>query len=118
MLGIGAVLLVGSCASTPKVTSDFDASANFATYQTLAVMQREHPGIPPALVATRTAEDISQELQRKGYTPAADPTSANFMVDFTIGAQERKSLTPKEMQEPAEPIRKAVGSTLARFPPA
>jgi Domain of unknown function (DUF4136) len=89
MFGMGAVFVLASCATTPEVTSDFDRSANFATYHTFAVMQRERPAIPSALVATRTEDDIRQELQRKGYTLAADPASADFTVDFTIGAQER-----------------------------
>jgi len=45
---MGAVFVLASCATTPEVTSDFDRSANFATYNSFAVMQRELPGIPGA----------------------------------------------------------------------
>ena len=68
---------------------DYDRSANFAAYHTFALLQRAHPGIPDPLVATHVAEDIAQELQRRGYTPAADPESADLIVDFTVGAQDR-----------------------------
>jgi hypothetical protein len=50
MLGMGAVFVLASCATTPEVTSDFDRSANFAT-PTFAVMQRERPGILSSVLA-------------------------------------------------------------------
>lgn len=78
MSGMGAVFVLASCAITPV-----------ATDRTFAVMQRKCPRIPRALVTTRTEDDISQNLQRKGNTLAADPASADFTVDVTIGAEER-----------------------------
>ena len=89
ILGTGAALLLAACATKPEVASDYDRSADFATYHTFTLVQREHRGIPNPLVATRVEEDITQALQRRGYTLAADPVSANFAVDFTIGAQDR-----------------------------
>jgi len=172
LLAMGAAFLLASCATIPEIASDYDRSANFATYHTFTLMQRQHPGIPNPLVAIRAEEDITQELLRRGYTLAADPTSADFTVDFTIGSQERtdinsypaayagpwflgapywgtnidvrqyregtlaidvfdghthrpvwhgwaqKELTRKDLEQPAEPISKAVSSILAKFPPA
>ena len=173
LLGIGAAFLLACCATTPEIASDYDRSANFATYHTFALVQREHRAIPNPLVAIRAEEDITQELQRRGYTLAADPTSADLTVDFTLGSQERtdiksypetysgpgllagtyrgsnidvrrqyregtlaidafdghthrplwhgwaqKELTRKDLEQPAEPISKAVRSVLAKFPPA
>jgi Domain of unknown function (DUF4136) len=172
LLAMGAAFLLASCATTPEIASDYDPSANFATYHTFTLMQQQHRGIPNPLVAIRAEEDITQELQRRGYTLAADPTSADFTVGFTIGSQERtdissypaayagpwllggpywgsnidvrqyregtlaidvfdghthrpvwhgwaqKELTRKDLEQPPEPISKAVSSVLAKFPPA
>ena len=92
ILGTGAALLLASCATKPEIVSDYDRSANFAAYHTFTLVQREHRGIPNPLVATRVEGGITQALQRRGYTLAADPVSADFAVDFTIGAQDRTDI--------------------------
>jgi hypothetical protein len=168
MLGLSASSLLASCA-TVQVASDYDRSANFSTYHTFTLMQRQHQGILNPLVATHAEDDISQELQRRGYTPATDSANADFTVDFSIGSQDRininsypaagpfwggpgwgsnlnvrqyregtlgidifdahthrpvwhgwakKELSSKDIEQPAEPISKAVSSVLAKFPPA
>jgi hypothetical protein len=92
MFGLGATFLLASCA-TLQVGSDYDASAQFANYHTFTLMQREHKGIRNPLVATRAEEDIKQELQRRGYTLAAAPASADFTVNFSIGAEDRINIS-------------------------
>ena len=91
-VGLGATFLLASC-TTLQVESDYDRTANYGSYHTFTLMQREHQGIRNPLVATHVEEDIKQELQRGGYTLAADPTSADFIVDFTIGSQERTNIS-------------------------
>ena len=91
LFGLSATFLLASCA-TLQVGSDHDASATFANYHAFTLLQREHKGIPNPLVATRAEDDIKQELQRRGYTLAADPASADFVVDFSIGSQERMDI--------------------------
>ncbi len=173
LLGIGAAFLLASCTTTPKIASDYDRSANFATYHTFTLMQREHRGLSNSLMAIRAEEDITQELQRRGSALATDPRSADLTVDFTLDSQTRteiksypetypgpgllagayrgsnievrrqyregtlaidvfdghtqrpvwhgwaqKELTRKDLEQPAEPISKAVRSVLAKFPPA
>jgi hypothetical protein len=88
MLGVCAAFLLASC-ETVQVASDYDRSANFANYHTFTITQREHKGIPDPLVAARAEDDIKQGLQRRGYTLATDPASADFTVDFSIGAKDR-----------------------------
>ena len=166
-LATAAALVLAACATQAEIASDYDRSANFAAFHTFALVQREHPGVPNPLVAVRVQEDITQALQRGGYTLAAEPASADFLVDFTIGAQDRmdvhsypgafpggpfwgsnidvrqyregtltidifdqrthrpvwhasaqKELTRKDLEQPAEPVSEAVGSVLAKFPPA
>ena len=172
ILGASSAFLLACCATKPEIASDYDRSANFAIYHTFTLMHREHPAIPNPLVAIRAEEDITLELQRRGYTLTADPTSADFTVDFTIGAAERtdissypaaysgpwflggpywggninvrqyregtlaidifdghthrpvwhgwahNDLTHEDLEQPAEPVSKAVSSVLARFPPS
>jgi hypothetical protein len=171
LLAIATAFLLASCATTPEIASDYDRSANFASYHTFTLLPREHSGIANPLVAIRAEEDITRELERRGYTLATDPASADFAVDFTIGSQERtdihsypsayagpwflggpywgsnidvrqyragtlaidifdghshrpvwhgwaeKELARKDLEQPAEPIGKAVSSILAKFPP-
>jgi hypothetical protein len=97
-------------------------------------------GFPTPLVATRAEDDITQELQHRGYTPATDPATADFTLDFSIGQYRegtlaidvfdarthrpvwhgwvKKELSSKDIEQPAEPISKAVSAVLAKFPPA
>jgi hypothetical protein len=167
MLGICTAFLLASC-ETVQVASDYDRSANFTNYHTFTILRREHKGIPNPLVAVHAEEDIKQELQRRGYTLVADPASADFTIDFSVGAKDRidinsypamyagpffggwgnnidvrqyqegtlsvnifdgrthrpvwhgwakKALSRKDIEQPAEPVSKAVDSVLARFPP-
>jgi hypothetical protein len=87
-----AAFVLASCSTTPEIASDYDRSADFAAYHTFTLMQREHNRIPNPLVAIRAEEQIKQDLQLAGYTLVADPTNADFTVDFTIGSQERTDI--------------------------
>jgi hypothetical protein len=80
--------VVAGC-STLHASSDYDRTASFKHYKTYAWMQREHAGIASALVVRRAHEAIDWELQRKGFQPALDPATADFIVDFTIGIRDR-----------------------------
>lgn len=79
---MGAALLLACCATTPEFGSD----------HTFRPMQRNDRGSPNPLLAIRAEEDITQELQRRGYTLAADAPSADFTINFTLGSQERTDI--------------------------
>ena len=182
VLALTAAMSAGGCA-TVQVGSDYDRSASFTNYHSFTLMKREHHGTNSAtnpLVVQRADDAIKAELQRKGYTLAADPAAADFTVDFTIGSQERtdvnsypdpyvggrgwggdrygwwggpywgenldvrqyregtlsidlfdahthrpvwhgwakKELSRSDVEHSEEPIRKAVASVLAKFPPS
>ena len=91
-LGTGAALVLAACATQAEISSDYDRSANFAAFHTFALNQREHHGISNPLVAVRVEADIREALQHSGYTLAADPASADFLVDFSIGARDRTDI--------------------------
>jgi hypothetical protein len=86
-----AVVVLASCA-TLEVGSDFDRSASFSGYRTFTLMQRQHLRVRNPLVVSRTQDAIVAELQRKGYQQAADPATADFSVDFTVGSHERTDI--------------------------
>ncbi len=169
-----ALGLLQAC-TTLRVGSDFDHSAVFSGHS-FTFMQREHHGSRNPLVIQRAGDAIEQELARKGYAYVTDPATADFVVDFTIGARDRmdvqsypspytdrilwgspgwwgpywgstvdvrtyregtlsidvfdgrtqkpiwhgwakKELSRSDTEHSAEPIRAAVSSVLAQFPP-
>jgi len=81
-------VLLCSCA-TVRVDSDYDRAATFTGYHTFTWMPREHHGSSNPLTAQRAQDAIDAELTRKGFVHANDPTMADFIVDFTIGARDR-----------------------------
>ena len=83
-----ALFALAGCA-TLRVGSDFDPAASFTGYHSFAFMPREHYGTRNPLVVRRAHDAIEAELTARGFAPAADGAGADFIVDFTIGAQER-----------------------------
>jgi hypothetical protein len=104
LLGAGAALVLAACATQAEISSDYDRSADFAAFHTFTLNQREHPGISNPLVAVRVEQDITAALQRSGYTLAANPASADFLVDFTIGAQDRMDVQSYPAPLPGGPL--------------
>jgi hypothetical protein len=90
-LAIAGALILSAC-TTLKVGTDHDPAANFKAYETFTIMQRSHPGMSNPLIATRAGDAIKADLLGKGFVPASDPASADFTVDFTIGARERTDI--------------------------
>lgn len=83
------VILTGSACATLQVGSDYDKGASFANYHTFTIMHRDHRGTTNPLVVSRADDDIRTALESKGYRLAADPSMADFSVDFTIGSKDR-----------------------------
>lgn len=83
---LGVIVLTGC--STLRVGDDFDRSASFSGYHTFTLMAREHHGTDNPLAVQRARDAIEAELLSKGFA-ASDSASADFIVDFTIGARDR-----------------------------
>jgi hypothetical protein len=86
--------LSAGCA-TLQVGSDYDRSATFVHYHSFTLMNRPHHGADVdsnPLVVQRAEDAIREEMSRKGYQLASDAATADFSVDFTIGAQERTDI--------------------------
>lgn len=80
-------LVLAACA-TLQVGSDYDRSASFTGYHQFALMPRTRTAANP-LVAQRAQDAIQAELAAKGFVYVADAATADFVVDFAIGARDR-----------------------------
>jgi hypothetical protein len=81
-------LLLAGCQSL-RVGSDFDRQASFAGYHHYSWLLREQPRTVNPLVVQRARDSIDAALGAKGFVYVSDAGSADFVVDFTIGSQER-----------------------------
>jgi hypothetical protein len=88
MLILAAGAFTQGCTTT-RVSSDFDRTARFDGYHTYAWLPRAHDGGRNPLIVRFARESIDAELKKKGFELAADPSTADFEVDFTIGARDR-----------------------------
>lgn len=77
---------------TLRVGSDYDRAANFSAYHSFTWLPRQDYGVSNPLIVERAREAIQADLEQKGYTLASDAQSADFAVDFTIGAHERTDI--------------------------
>lgn len=92
-----ALVVLAACTTTatttPHVVSDYERNAQFSTFHNFALMARPQANIQSALVEQRTYDAIRAELTSKGFTYVSDPAQADFVVDFSVGTQDR--LDPK-----------------------
>ena len=94
---VGSLFLAG-CATTGKITTDSDPSQNFSAYRTFA-WAGEKPMVSfgnrdvPAIVQSRVADSIKNELTARGYQFTDDVKAADFAVSFTIGTRDGTKTT-------------------------
>ena len=87
--------LLVSCASTGvKGESDYDPTADFGSYKVFSwiserplVASGSTPILNP-LFETYLKRSTVSELRRKGYRFVADPSDADFVIAFTVGARD------------------------------
>src|SRR5579862_5490515 len=87
LLGLAVIGLWLTACTSLRVGHDFDPGTNFSGYHAFAWMPREHHATRNPLVPQRAREAIQAELVQKGFVCVADTAAADFIVDFTIGAQ-------------------------------
>lgn len=87
-----ALSLTLSACETMRVGNNYDRSANFADYHTFTWLPRSEYGVRNPLVIERTREAIQTRLEQKGYTYTSQPDTADFAVDFTVGARQRTNV--------------------------
>ena len=89
MLSIPMVVARLTACTTIPVGVESDPSAVFAGYHTFACMPGASYGTSGASVVQDAREAIEGELARKGFNRAEDAKMADFVVDFSLGAQDR-----------------------------
>jgi len=83
-------LAMSGCATGPKVTTDYDKSADFARYRTYSWVYSSAPRGMNPLLYQRVKAAIDQTLAARGFTPAS---TADFAIGFTLGARDRVETT-------------------------
>jgi hypothetical protein len=85
LLATSAMTLLLAC-SGPSVQFDYDAGTRFSTYQTFAWQQAPPGGRPGqfsnAIVRGRVQRAVEAELAAKGFRPAGDVSSPDFLVAY------------------------------------
>ena len=95
-IAVSVLTLVAGCESI-SARSDWDPSADFSRYHTYSWISKSPlinrpPEVSP-LAEVRLENAVTNELGRKGYRFVEDPSQADFVVAFTLGAREKLSVT-------------------------
>ena len=81
-----ALIILGACATTPKITSETNPNANVAAYKAFALLPlpKDIPGGDPGMILRygKTAQDaMRQALDSKGYSDT-NIENADFLVNI------------------------------------
>lgn len=89
-LATAAALLAG-CVTAPVIRTRMAEQVDLASFHTYAFVAKPGTDTGPyrSLTTQQLEKDVGQELQSRGYTPAAAPASADLLVNFTVGAHDR-----------------------------
>jgi hypothetical protein len=91
LVSLGVLLLLAAGCETIQTGSDYDRAASFAGYHSFSIVSRQ---LSNPFVVDRVDNAIRGYLQGRGYVYAADPTQADFTVDFALGSQEPADIQP------------------------
>ena len=99
-IAILATTLLAACATQPDIHSDYDHTANFASYRSYGVMDRAGQAPGGASYETITAQRIraavEREMEVRGYAKSSTP---DILVNFYVTVQQ----VQKVSQVPAAP---------------
>jgi hypothetical protein len=86
-----ATALLAACATTPIVRTRMAPQANLAGFHTYAFLPKPGTDTGPyhSLTTQQLETDVGQELQARGYVPAAAGETPDLLVNFTVGAHDR-----------------------------
>ena len=85
---------VSACASGPSIVSDYDQSADFASYRTFGFMSTlgtDRAGYS-TLVTERLKTATRLQMEQKGYV--YDPADPNLLLNFQVQVRERTEYVP------------------------
>jgi hypothetical protein len=87
---LATVLVLAACESGPKIRSNSDPAANFATYKTYAFMDKlgtDRGGVATPLTSY-FKESVSREMNARGFRQV-EGGDADLLVNFSANAQEK-----------------------------
>jgi len=89
-LGVALALLAG-CATAPEVRTRVAEHVDLASFHTYAFLPKPGTDTGPyrSLTTQQLEKDVGQELQSRGYVPAAAGEKPDLLVNFTVGAHDR-----------------------------
>jgi hypothetical protein len=89
---LGAALaLLAACATAPVVRTRMAEQVDLASFHTYAFLPKPGTDTGPykSLTTQQLEKDVGQELQSRGYVPAAAGEKSDLLVNFTVGAHDR-----------------------------
>ncbi|HXS19837.1 MAG TPA: DUF4136 domain-containing protein [Steroidobacteraceae bacterium] len=92
ILALGAATaLLAACATAPVVRTRVAAQVNLASFHTYAFVAKPgtDTGAYKSLTTQQLEKDVGEELQSRGYVPAAPGEKSDLLVNFTVGAHDR-----------------------------
>ena len=86
-----ATALLAACATTPLVRTRMAPQVNLASFHTYAFLAKPGTDVGPyrSLTTQQLEIDVGQELQSRGYVPAAAGGQPDLLVNFIVGAHDR-----------------------------
>ena len=96
--------LIGGCASTPDIRSDYDRGANFGAYKTFDFIEDAggSTGSYQSLFSKYMIDAITVEMLKRGYTRSSNP---DLLVNFSGVLEEKTKITTS----PASPSMTGTG---------
>ncbi len=86
-----ATALLAACATTPIVRTRVAPQVDLASFHTYAFLPKPGTDVGPykSLTTQQLEKDVGQELQSRGYVPAAAGETPDLLVNFIVGAHDR-----------------------------
>ncbi len=85
--------MLAACATTPEAITDHDPSFDFSGVQRIAILPLSRQVLPTTALsdmqASRIADSLANELQRRGYTIVEDHAGADMWMTWHLVTQER-----------------------------
>ncbi|MGH8327231.1 MAG: DUF4136 domain-containing protein, partial [Steroidobacteraceae bacterium] len=92
VLALGGVLaLLAACATGPVVRTRVAEQVDLASFHTYAFVAKPGTDSGPykSLTTQQLERDVGQQLQSRGYVPAAAGEKPDLLVNFTQGTHDR-----------------------------
>lgn len=87
---LAAALVIGACASSPRIVTNADPDADFGAYRTFIFatpLGTDRPGGTRTLLSHHLVESVTAEMQRRGYALA--DSGADLTLNFYVSTEEK-----------------------------